>query len=66
MVKFFKGRKEKDYFGKFYKNRRHSWIGHTVREIGHRVREMGHTVREIGHTVREIGHTVRGMGLQLG
>jgi len=31
MVKLFKGRKKRDYFKKFYKNRRHSWIGHIVR-----------------------------------
>jgi hypothetical protein len=31
MIKFFKGRKKKDYFENFKKNRRHSWIGHTIR-----------------------------------
>ena len=31
MVKFFKGRKKKDYFWKFKKNRCHSWIGHITR-----------------------------------
>jgi len=30
-MKFFKGRKKKDYFQIFYKNRRHSWIGHAIR-----------------------------------
>jgi hypothetical protein len=31
IIKFIKGRKKKDYFLKFKKTRRHSWIGHTVR-----------------------------------
>ena len=31
-MQFFKGRKKKYYF-KNLKNRRHSWIGHTIRHI---------------------------------
>jgi hypothetical protein len=31
MMKFFKGRKKKDYLLKILKNGRHSWIGHTIR-----------------------------------
>jgi len=31
MLKCFKGRKKKDHFLKIKKNRRHSWIGHTIR-----------------------------------
>ena len=30
-MKFFKGRKKKDYFQFFLENSRHSWIGHTIR-----------------------------------
>ena len=58
----FQRAKEERLLVKLLKNRCHSWIGHTVREIGHTVREIGHTVREIGHTVGEIGHTVGEIG----
>jgi hypothetical protein len=30
-MKFIKGKKKKDYFLKFKKTRRHSWMGHTVK-----------------------------------
>ena len=31
MVTFFRGRKKKNYFLKFQKNRGHSWTGHKIR-----------------------------------
>jgi hypothetical protein len=31
MMTFSKGRKKKDYFLKYLKNRRHLWIGHIIR-----------------------------------
>jgi hypothetical protein len=47
-MKFFKGRKKKDYFYKILKNRRHLWIGHTIRHNEFVVKEQYPEKKAVG------------------